>query len=156
LITAFLVGDREVVAKFNAMPSSIRSRLVRAVTKLAIELDRTWKVRGCIKERLGQRTDAGPGLLHLARDDQKVGRVARQAVNGRDDYHVAGGELPYQLSKLWPVGGRPSDLFAEHLFATGSLQLGKLAGEVLGVGRNAGIAVNHAPISAIIYLTKAS
>lgn len=48
--------------------------------------------------------------------------------------------------KLRPVGGRAGDLLPEHLFAPGSLQLGKLAGEVLGVGRDAGIAVNHAHI----------
>jgi hypothetical protein len=41
-------------------------------------------------------SDARPGLLHLAGDDQKVGRVPRQAVNGRDDDHVASGELLYQ------------------------------------------------------------
>jgi hypothetical protein len=86
--------------------------------------------------------------LHLAGDDEKTGRVARQAVNRRDDYHVAGGELGYQFLKLRPVGGRSGDLFPEHLFAPGRLELGKLAGEVLGVGRNARIAVIHAPILA--------
>jgi len=51
--------------------------------------------------------------------------------------------LVIQFLKLRPVGGRSGDLFPEHLFAPGSLQLGKLAGEVLGLGRDAGIAVNH-------------
>jgi hypothetical protein len=40
------------------------------------------------------------------------------------------------------VGGRAGDLLTEHLFASGCLELGKLAGEVLGVGRDAGVAVN--------------
>jgi hypothetical protein len=37
-------------------------------------------------------------------------------------------------------------LIAEYLFAAGHLQLGKLADEVLGVGRDAGLAVNHGRI----------
>ena len=69
------------------------------------------KIGRGIEERLGQRTDARPGLLHLAGDDQKVGRVTRQAVNCRDDHHVAGGELGYQFLKLWPVGGRAGQLY---------------------------------------------
>jgi hypothetical protein len=52
----------------------------------------------------------------------------------------------HQFSKLRPVGGRAGDLLPEHLFASGSLQWGKLAAEVLRLGRDAGIAVNHAPI----------
>jgi hypothetical protein len=44
------------------------------------------------------------------------------------------------------VGGRAGDLLPEHLFAPGRLELGKLAGEVLRLGRDAGVAVNHAPI----------
>jgi len=76
----------------------------------------------------------------------KVGRVARQPVNGRDDHYVAVGELGYQFPKLWPVGGGADQLLTEHLFAPGSLRLGKLAGEVLRLGRDAGIAVNHAAI----------
>ena len=35
------------------------------------------KVRGRIEVRFCQRTDTGPGALHLAGDNQKVGRVAR-------------------------------------------------------------------------------
>jgi hypothetical protein len=72
--------------------------------------------------------------------------MARQAVNGRDDYHGAGGEVFHQFPKLWPVGVGAGQLLAEHLFAAGGLQLGELAGEVLRLGRDAGIAVNHAPI----------
>src|ERR1700730_3091913 len=44
------------------------------------------------------------------------------------------------------VGGRAGDLLPEHLFAPGRLELGKLAGEVLRLGRDAGVAVNHALI----------
>jgi hypothetical protein len=69
---------------------------------------------GCgIEERLGQRADTGPGALHVAGDNQKVGCVARQAVNGRGYHHVAGGELLDQCAKLRPVGGGAGDFLAE-------------------------------------------
>ena len=50
------------------------------------------------------------------------------------------------MSKLRPVGGRAGDLLAEHFFTPGRLKLGELAGEVLRLGRDAGVAVNHAEI----------
>jgi hypothetical protein len=45
------------------------------------------------------------GALHVARDNQKVGRAAREAVNGRGDYHVAGGEGLHELGQA--AAGRP-------------------------------------------------
>jgi hypothetical protein len=50
----------------------------------------------------------------------------------------------HQLGKLWPVGRGAGDLLAEHLFASGRLELAHLSGFVLGGGRDARIAVNHA------------
>jgi hypothetical protein len=44
----------------------------------------------------------------------------------------------HQLAKLWLVGGCAGQLVAEHLLAPGGLERGELAGEVLGVGRDAG------------------
>jgi len=61
----------------------------------------------------------GPGPLHVAGDHQKVGRVAREAVNGRGNHHVAGDEAGHQLFELRPVGGRAGDLLAENPFASG-------------------------------------
>jgi hypothetical protein len=46
---------------------------------------------------------------------QQVSRVARETVNCRGYYHVAGGELLHQRGKLRPVGRRAGDLLAEHL-----------------------------------------
>jgi hypothetical protein len=60
----------------------------------------------------------------------------------------------HHLSKLRPVGRGAGDLLAERLFAAGRLQLGKLVGEVLGVGRDVGIAVNHARIVHEKYVSK--
>src|SRR3954462_13688641 len=48
-----------------------------------------------------------------------------------------------QLFELWAVSGRAGDLLPENLLATGCLQLGGRAGEVLRLSRDAGIAVNH-------------
>jgi hypothetical protein len=79
-------------------------------------------------------------------DNQKVGRVARQAVNGRGYHHVAGDEFLHQCAKLRPVGRGASDFLAEHFFASGRLELAHLSGFVLGGRRDAGIAVNHARI----------
>jgi len=53
------------------------------------------------------------------------------------------GESGHQLFKLWPVSGRAGDLFTIYLFATGCLELGSRAGEVLRLRRDAGVAVNH-------------
>src|SRR4029077_1448784 len=47
---------------------------------------------------------------------------------------------------MGPFGGGAGDLLAEHLFAAGRFELGKLTAEVLGVGRDMGIAVNHAAL----------
>jgi len=48
--------------------------------------------------------------------------------------------------KLRPVGRGAGDFLAEHFFASGRLQLAHLSGFVLGGGRDAGMAVNHARI----------
>jgi hypothetical protein len=53
-----------------------------------------------------------------------------------------------ELAKLRPVGCGAGDFLAEHLFAPGRLQLAHLSGFVLGGGRDARIAVNHAANSA--------
>ena len=66
---------------------------------------------------------AGP--LHVAGDYQKIGRVARETVNRRDDDNIAVADSGHQLAKLRPVAGRAGDLLAEHLFAPGRFQLGK-------------------------------
>jgi hypothetical protein len=49
-----------------------------------------------------------------------------------------------RVAVWWPIG--TVDLLAKYLFTAGRLELGKLAGEVLGAGREAGGAVNHVRI----------
>jgi phage gpG-like protein len=40
MITAYLVGDREVIARLNRMPGALRGGIARAMTKLALETQR--------------------------------------------------------------------------------------------------------------------
>jgi hypothetical protein len=98
-------------------------------------------------------TGYGPGALHVAGDNEKVGRVAREPVNGRSDHRVAGGELLHQCAKLRPVGRGAGDLLAEHLFAPSRLQLAHLSGFILGGGRDARVAVDHLPPTAAVKIT---
>jgi hypothetical protein len=69
--------------------------------------------------RLGQRFERGPGLLHVMHDVQQIARRARQAVNPRDQQHVALVESGEGLLELRPVGGRAADVLAEHFDRTG-------------------------------------
>ena len=101
------------------------------------------KIGRGIEEWLGQRADTGPGALHVARDYQQIGRVARKPINGGGDNNIAGGEGLHQLGKLRPVGRGAGDLLAEYLSAPGRLQLLHLAALVLGGRRDARVAVNH-------------
>ena len=45
------------------------------------------KVGRGVEVRLGQRTDTGSGALHLTRDHQRVGRVAREPLNDPSSHH---------------------------------------------------------------------
>jgi hypothetical protein len=51
----------------------------------------------------------------------------REAVNGRGDDDIAGGEGLHQLGKLQPVGRGAGDFLAEYFFAPGCLQLAHLS-----------------------------
>jgi hypothetical protein len=77
-----------------------------------------------VVSRYGSASERIPApALHLACHNQKIGRVAREPVNGRSDHHVAGREGLHQLSKLRPVGRGAGDLVAEYLLAPGRLEL---------------------------------
>src|SRR5271156_4388223 len=78
-------GESGLAAEFDALSLRVSAAPCGAVEDAAaFELrgnakDRKndlGKIGRGIEERLGQRTDARPGLLHLAGDKQKVGRVA--------------------------------------------------------------------------------
>jgi hypothetical protein len=90
----------------------------------------------------------------IAGNQEQVGRVARQAINSGDYEHVAVADLRHEFLELRAIDGRAADLLPKHMLASCGLQLGKLVGEVLGVGRNAGVAVNHALIMEQFYGTE--
>jgi hypothetical protein len=106
------VGLRSVTSTGRALGDAaafeLRSNAKRGKHKLG-------KVRGGINHRLRKRTQARPGALHVAGDHGEIGRVAREAVNRRDDDDIAVGEGGHHLPKLRPVGGPAGDLLAEHL-----------------------------------------
>jgi hypothetical protein len=55
------------------------------------------KVQCRIKKRFGKQPNASPGPPYVAGNVEKVGRIARQAVNSRDDNHVAIRESGHQF-----------------------------------------------------------
>jgi hypothetical protein len=77
--------------------------------------DKLGEIGRGIDNRLGNRTQARPGALHVAGDNQKVGRVTREPVNGGDDDNITVCEGGHELLKLRPVGGRAGNLLAEYL-----------------------------------------
>ena len=81
--------------------------------------------------------------LHLAGDNQKVGRVAREAVNSR--VITISPRPAHQPAKLRPVGRSADDFLAEYVpaLASGRAQVAKLGGEVLRPRRDACVAVDH-------------
>jgi hypothetical protein len=128
---------------------AVRSRMRRRSSFAATpSMARTSSAKSDVVSTTGSAIERrpAPDTLHVASDHHKIGCVAREAVNGRDDDDIAGREGLHKLCKLRPVGGRAGDLLAECPFAPGRLQLGKLAAKVSCAGRDAGIAVNHAAI----------
>jgi hypothetical protein len=59
--------------------------------------DKFGKIGRGIDNRLGNRAQARSGALHVAGDHQKIGRIAREAVNGRGDDNIAGGEAAHSF-----------------------------------------------------------
>ena len=65
------------------MRSEMRRRQLRGDAEHG--KDELGKVSGRIHDGLGKRTQARAGALHVGGNHQKVGRVAREAANRRDD-----------------------------------------------------------------------
>jgi hypothetical protein len=137
-------ADRAQRFLVNIAPLDRFALLVRRELRLAAKFD-------ALGFRVG--APARRALLDAAafqlRRDAKHGEhcgVARQTIDGRDNHHVAGADGRHEFLELRPVGRRAADLLPVHALASGRLELGELAGEVLGVGRDAGIAENRAPL----------
>jgi hypothetical protein len=64
-------------------------------------------VRRCRVERwIIQHLEAGTGLADLMRDVEQVAGRARQAIELRDDHHVARLQCLYELGELGPIASR--------------------------------------------------
>ena len=73
MITAVIVGDRELIARLNAMPDRMRSGLARAITRLGLDLQRrvmgklggpVLKVRtGSLRSSINLRVDQSAGAI---------------------------------------------------------------------------------------------
>src|SRR6266478_7576522 len=107
---------------------------------------RTSSAKSEVVSTTGSASERRPRRRAACRGRSPEDRLCRARGGQRDDDNVAGGDGRHQLLKLRPLGGRPGDLFAEYLFAALRPELRNLVRQVLGVGRDAGIAVNHAGI----------
>jgi hypothetical protein len=61
MITGYLVGDKEVIAKFNRMPQRVHDQLVQVITRLGIRLDQR------VKQKLsGEVLNVRTGVLRAS------------------------------------------------------------------------------------------
>jgi hypothetical protein len=75
VITAHLIGDEQVLSRLRALPDSIGLGLVRAITKLGIELRRKVQQDKLGGQILTERTGALQSSIDL-RIDQAAGSIA--------------------------------------------------------------------------------
>ena len=101
MITLSLVGDRELVAKLNAMPEKIRASLVREVTKQALLLERhvkTQKLMGqVLQKRTGRLMQSIQGRVSQATATAVMGRVYSAGDVKYAGIHEYGGATPPHL-----------------------------------------------------------
>jgi len=90
--------------------------------------------------RLGQGSKLRLSVHDLLDDGEQIKGAARQPVNARHGYHVAGREVFEHVEKLAPVGSRAGHLLAVNLGASRAAKLLELAVEGLPHGADAGIA----------------
>jgi phage gpG-like protein len=105
MITAYLVGDTQLIARLNAMPDRLRSGIVRAITRLGFQLEarvkqklsgevlkvRTGTLRNSIHTRVAQSTSSVTASVGT---NVKYARI--HEFGGRTPAHTIpkGGALP--------------------------------------------------------------
>jgi hypothetical protein len=67
--------------------SAIRRR--SSLVRRRASKDKLGKIGRGIDNRLGKGSQARAGALHVTGDEQKIGRVAREAINGRNDDNIS-------------------------------------------------------------------
>jgi phage gpG-like protein len=76
VIVARLVGDDKVLARLRAMPADINSGLVRAITKLAIDLQRNIQQTKLAGEVLAVRSGSLKSSIDVRMDERPAGIAA--------------------------------------------------------------------------------
>src|SRR5262249_51781865 len=106
----------------------------------------------CVCPCILERTEGRATFGYLVQQVQQIARRARQSIEPADDHRVAFLEPAHELAQLRPIGLRARNLLAIDFDATGGLEVGDLAGEVLVAGGNPRISDNHfSPLSELIY-----
>src|SRR5215470_2872596 len=89
-----------------------------------------------IGPRILERAERRATVGYLRQQVQQIARRAAQAIEAGDNHRVALLEPAHQLAKLRPIGLGTRNLLTINLDATGSFEIGHLAGKVLVAGRN--------------------
>jgi phage gpG-like protein len=123
MLSISITGDRELIAKLQAMPNKVHSALVTEVTRLALDLQRHVvedKLQGQVLNRITGKLASS--IQHNVTDNGSsiIGRVYSNNSVKYAAIHEFGGSIPdrYPVNAKamhWQVGGR--DVFAK--FAKG-------------------------------------
>lgn len=76
MIIATVIGDREIIARLNAMPRNLQSGLARAITRLGLELQRKVQGEKLSGQVLHVRTGVGRSSINLKVDQSATAVTA--------------------------------------------------------------------------------
>ncbi len=112
MITAYLVGDEQLLERLRALPDAINSGLVRSITQLGIDLQRNVQQDRLSGQVLRSRTGALKSSIDL-RVDQSAGAIATSVFTdlrygAAQEYGFAGTvSVKASLRRIREAFGRP-------------------------------------------------
>jgi len=112
VITAYIVGDQQVLERLRAVPDAVNSGLLRAITQLGIELQRDVQQDKLSGQVLRSRTGALKSSIDL-RVDQNGGAITANVFTdsrygGVQEYGFAGTvSVRASLRRITEAFGRP-------------------------------------------------
>jgi hypothetical protein len=112
VITAYLVGDEQLLERLRALPDAINSGLVRSITQLGIDLQRNVQQDRLSGQVLRSRTGALKSSIDL-RVDQSAGAIATSVFTdlrygAAQEYGFAGTvSVKASLRRIREAFGRP-------------------------------------------------
>jgi len=86
MITAYLVGDQQLLARLRALPSVVNSGLIRSITQLGLDLQRA--ARGDQVSRHSVRRRSSSADLRVEQSDTTI--TARICLDSHDDVRKDG------------------------------------------------------------------